>query len=78
MASHMTSDRHRLPLTALFLLLAWLTATGQPAASWFRADSSTVVSLLTCAPGSIIYELEGHAALRVRQADGTAVTATAV
>ena len=74
MASHMTFDRHRLPLTALFLLLAWLAAAGQPAATWFRADSSTVVSLLTCAPGSIIYELEGHAALRVRQADGTDIT----
>ena len=70
----MTFDRHRLPLTALFLLLAWLAAAGQPAATWFRADSSTVVSLLTCAPGSIIYELEGHAALRVRQADGTDIT----
>lgn len=43
-------------------------------ANWFHADSSTVVSLLTCAPGSIIYELEGHAALRVRQADGTDIT----
>lgn len=32
-------------------------------------DSTTVVSILVCDPGRDIYELEGHAALRIRNAE---------
>ena len=64
---------HKLIFSVFFVLISAFTAWSQTPA-WFKADSTTTVSLLTCAPGSIIYELEGHAALRVRQADGTDIT----
>lgn len=38
------------------------------------ADSTAIVSLLTCAPGNNIYELEGHSAVRM-QYDGYDITA---
>lgn len=44
------------------LILAWLLAMPFMA----TAQSDTIVSLITCAPGSDIYELEGHTALRIR------------
>ena len=69
----MTRTTHKLFLSVFAMLLCAITVFGQTP-PWFRADSATVVSLLTCAPGSIIYELEGHAALRIRQADGTDIT----
>lgn len=53
-------------LTYILLLFAALGAAAEtPAAE---------VSLLTCMPGSDIYELEGHTALRIRTADGADVT----
>lgn len=63
----------RLFISLLSILLTTPLVNGQTL-PWFRADSATVVSLLTCAPGSIIYELEGHAALRIRQSDGSDIT----
>ncbi len=36
--------------------------------------SDTTISLITCYPGSEVYELEGHTALRVQMPDGTDVT----
>lgn len=69
----MNRATHKLYLSVFVMLMSVLTVYGQTL-PWFRADSATVVSLLTCAPGSIIYELEGHAALRVRQSDGTDIT----
>ncbi len=44
------------------IILAWLLAMPFVAS----AQSDTIVSLITCAPGSDIYELEGHTALRIR------------
>ena len=35
------------------------------------ANDSARVSLLTCAPGTSLYRLYGHTALRVRGANGT-------
>lgn len=35
------------------------------------ANDSARVSLLTCAPGTRLYRLYGHTALRVRGANGT-------
>ena len=42
----------------------------QMAAEQTRAEASTdsvVVSLLTCTPGSLVYELYGHTAIRVKE-----------
>ncbi len=44
------------------IILAWLLTMPFIAS----AQSDTIVSLITCAPGSDIYELEGHTALRIR------------
>ena len=58
-------------LISVFCVLASLSPAG--AQSRFLpqadpADSSITVSLLTCAPGSDIYELEGHSGLRMQYA----------
>lgn len=67
---------NRLTRTLLFSLILLLIpvgltaqgvqteAKGQGAAP---AGDSTVVSLLTCSPGPLVYELYGHTALRVRE-----------
>ena len=52
------------------LLTALLIIFGTAGSILAAEDSDTVeVSLITCSPGQDIYELEGHAALRVRQGD---------
>lgn len=49
-------------IRCFIIILAWLLASPFMAS----AQSDTIVSLITCAPGSDIYELEGHTALRIR------------
>ena len=55
-------------LTVVITGLLPLSAKAQGYAPIIRVDSADriVVSLLTCAPGAEIYELEGHSGLRVR------------
>ncbi len=55
-------------IVLVLALAACVAATAVP------CDSVVSVSLLTCAPGSDIYELEGHTALRFRMADSTDIT----
>lgn len=50
----------------LTLLLGLITAVTVFAAQPLVTDSTLVVSLLTCSPGSQVYELYGHTGLRVR------------
>lgn len=50
----------------IFGLLAVMLFALPPRTFAQTADSTTVVSLITCAPGRDIYELEGHTALRIR------------
>lgn len=64
-------------LTAIILLIASLIipAAAQEAPQT-AADSAAIadgwrVSLLTCAPGTEIYELEGHSGLRLRHSSGS-------
>lgn len=42
---------------------------GLSTAAQSLTDSTTTVSMLTCAPGSEIYQLEGHTGLRLKSAD---------
>lgn len=53
-------------LTALTILCCSLLTAAQTTCA---PDSSIVISLLTCAPGSDIYELEGHSGLRIKSHD---------
>ncbi|MDE6652335.1 MAG: DUF4105 domain-containing protein [Paramuribaculum sp.] len=54
-------------LQKIILLVAVMLFALPPCAFAYLTDSLTVVSLLTCAPGKDIYELEGHTALRIRE-----------
>ncbi|MDE6048285.1 MAG: DUF4105 domain-containing protein [Paramuribaculum sp.] len=52
----------------ILVLVAVMLFALPPYTFAITADSTTVVSLITCAPGRDIYELEGHTALRIRDA----------
>lgn len=55
-------------LLAIAATIMLISAGTAPAAAQERPD--TVVSLVTIYPGSDIYELEGHSALRLRMPGG--------
>ena len=66
----------RMKFFLLFLLCTWLGSghvmaqnEAQAADSSMAAHTpdSVAISLLTCSPGSLVYELYGHTALRVRE-----------
>ncbi|MDE5745906.1 MAG: DUF4105 domain-containing protein [Paramuribaculum sp.] len=50
----------------ILVLVAVMLFALPPCTFAITTDSTTVVSLITCAPGRDIYELEGHTALRIR------------
>jgi len=50
----------------LYILLSWLASLVPCSVSAGELDSTLTVSLLTCSPGQLSYELYGHTALRVR------------
>lgn len=52
----------------LYIVGLWLACVVPAAVSAQELDSTLTVSLLTCSPGQLSYELYGHTALRVRSA----------
>ena len=57
-------------LRSIIALLISILLFGAADAAAEKRDS-LVVSLVTCWPGSEVYELCGHSALRMRNADGS-------
>lgn len=69
-----TKIKIRLLPLCIFLLMIWLAPAVAPAQSTARdtitEDDGWKFSLVTCAPGSEIYQLEGHTALRATHSGG--------
>lgn len=59
----------RKKITEIIVLVAVMLFALPPCTFAQTNDSTTVISLITCAPGADIYELEGHTAMRIRNAE---------
>lgn len=61
------------PLSATASLLILTLMILVPFSLWGERPDSLRISLITCYPGPVVYELEGHEAIRIRTADSDSV-----
>lgn len=63
--NHVNTDMHRI-ISKILPLMAVMLFALPPYTFAHPTETDTIISLITCAPGGEVYELEGHTALRIQ------------